>query len=71
MRETYGQAIIDALRTGESDAVPRAIDFLRANLTAAAIHGCHHCGEAERADAPCRWCGLRDRPRRIKATVRR
>lgn len=69
MRTIYGKEVIDALRasglTGNA-AVALAIDFLRANLTDAAIHGCHHCGESDADESPCRWCGLRDTPRRIR-----
>lgn len=68
MREVYGREIVDALRAAETSgsAVTRAIDWLLANLTDAALAGCHHCGEAESPEAPCRWCGLRDRPRTIR-----
>jgi hypothetical protein len=65
----YGRAVIVALvesPVASDPAVRRAIDFLRANLTDAALDGCHHCGEGDRQDAPCWWCGLRDTPRRIR-----
>lgn len=72
-RRVYGKAIIDELRNAHrsdsAGAIANAIDFLRANLTDAAIHGCHHCGEQDDPGAPCRWCGLRDKPRRIKPTM--
>lgn len=70
MREReYGNAIVAALRSGHPAAVEQAIDWLKANLTDAALHGCHHCGEADRDDAPCRWCGLRDKPKRVRRTT--
>ena len=45
-------------------SITDAIAFLTVNLTDAALYGCHHCGEGDSAVAPCRWCGLRDKPRR-------
>ena len=65
-RTEYGAEVIALLRSGQPDAVDRAVRWLRANLTDAALAGCHHCGEAERADEPCRHCGLRDKPKRIR-----
>lgn len=66
-RKEYGQAIIEALSQEQpSEAMTHAIDWLRANLTEAARYGCHHCGEGDRPDGPCWWCGLRDKPRRIR-----
>lgn len=60
----YGNAIIERLEQGTPEDVRAAIDWLKANLTEAALHSCHHCGEAEREESPCWWCGLRDKPKR-------
>lgn len=62
----YANDIIKDLRNVDDGDGPvgRAIGWLVANLTDAARAGCHHCGEAERSDAPCWWCGLRDEPRK-------
>jgi hypothetical protein len=61
-RRVYAALIIQALRENHAGASARAAAWLEANLTEAAIHGCHHCGEADRHGAPCWWCGLRDVP---------
>ena len=50
---------LDDAGWSDHGAVDRAIAFLETRLTDAAIHGCHHCDEGDRAGAPCWWCGLR------------
>lgn len=69
-RHFYGNNVIDNLTTGRwtTDDV---IHWLRVNLTDAALAGCHHCGEAERADAPCWWCGLRNQPKIMQMRKRK
>jgi hypothetical protein len=69
MRKMWGAdviAILQPVADGGSQPARLAVQWLRANLTDAARVGCHHCGEAEHSGAPCRWCGLRDKPRRVQ-----
>lgn len=63
-RSRYAKDIIAALRAGAPGAAADAAEWLSRNLTDAAIHGCHHCGEGDNPSSPCWWCGLRDRQRR-------